>query len=226
MNVTPITDLRGAGDRPITGSRWQQGERPSGRTAVVLPGQSYPAEAPITFYTKLVFLSHGWDWWSIDYRYSENTAWCELSQEARGAYWREEFTRIGEYLRRTLQTEELVIVAKSLGTIALHHMLTETDLRSAAAKLGYAMLTPTGILGQLLSVAVEYNDPALLVIGSADTFYNEAVVNHAQSLPNVRTTVIPDAGHALEKEGDIQQSIANLGLAASAIEDALVDRFL
>jgi pimeloyl-ACP methyl ester carboxylesterase len=226
MHVTPITDLFGVDRRPIVGRKWQHAAGASGRVAVVLPGMNYPSDGPITYYARLSFLRHGWDWWSIDYRYNENQAYQALPVEAQEEYARTEYGLIGEYLRHALRAERLVLVGKSLGTVVLHHVLTKTDLRAAARELGYVILTPTSILGDLLSMAEKHRDPTLLVIGSADRFYEQTVVERAKSLPTVLSLVIPNAGHVLEDSaGDQQRSIANLGSAIAAIDSALDDSF-
>jgi pimeloyl-ACP methyl ester carboxylesterase len=236
MDQSRITDLTGVGGRQIAGVRWQPGKHASDRLAVCLPGLSYPSEGPLTFYMKLAFVAAGWDWWSIDYRYLEDDAFTRLDWPQRNRYLREEAVAIGEYVKRTANHRQIVLVGKSLGTIMVDTLMHAETFRTGGPRMGYVILTPTDVQGSVLDSLAESGEPALLVIGNRDRFFDPDLERRAAAMQNVRQLVIPGAGHVLEQvpdgtsdeaapTGSLAASIRNLVPAVELIEKALTDRF-
>jgi pimeloyl-ACP methyl ester carboxylesterase len=226
MRTIQINDLLGVGGRRIAATHWQGGKEPSADSAVLFPGLSYPAEGPMNFYLKLLFLQSGWDWWNIDYRYNEDRAYLGMNPREQAEYFDAEQELIGDYLAEHLDSRRLVLIGKSLGTIALDRLSLHDRLRHAAQVTGFVILTPTGILPGLLSRLAERNDRVLLAIGERDRFYDAGVVDKARRMPNLRTLVIPDAGHIFEDVGgDIEKSIENIATLTRFVRRALTDGF-
>lgn len=226
MEILPIHDMTGIDSRPICATLWQAGKSPSSRLAVALPGYSYPVEAPVMFYLKLAFVKNGWDWLGIDYRYNENTAFLQLSQDDQEVYFEQEVGLIARYIVDKFTGRQLVTVAKSLGTSALHHMLTSTRVPEVFASLGHVILTPANRFEDLVTTIEKSRDPVIAAIGNDDPYYDESLMSRLQARNNTRTITVERSGHLFEDTGhDLEQSIKNLVPIVGSVEEAIRDGF-
>ncbi len=226
MRSVHVSDLTGVDGRRIRTTRWTASDALSRRTAVLLPGFAYSAEAPLLFYLKLVFIKRRWDVLAIDYRYSEHDAFLALGDEDKDDFLRREHQKIGKYVVDTLDCDHLLLIGKSLGTTALFTMLSEAEVRGAAQRVGYVLLTPTERQRELLDILIADDAPTLMAIGDRDPYYDRSLVGALQKARNGRVFVVENAGHLFEDtDRDTSRSIDNVRDAAVFVEEALDDGF-
>ena len=227
MRSAHVSDLAGIDGRTIRTTRWTASERPARRTAVLLPGFAYSAEAPLLFYLKLVCIKRGWDVLAIDYRYSEHDAFLAMRDDEKDDFLRREHRKIGEYLADTLDCDRLILIGKSLGTSALSTMLTETAIRSAAERVGCVLLTPSERRHELFDIVVADDLPTVVAIGDEDQYYDQSSIDRLRETRTVRVLVVENAGHLFEDvDRDTGRSIDNLRAVTMFVEEALGDGFL
>jgi pimeloyl-ACP methyl ester carboxylesterase len=179
----------------------QKGE--ADELAILFPGIGYTCQMPLLYYQTKLFLSLGADVLWVEYAYnrgdfqsmpdSERKDWfgadviasCKAGLEQR-AYWK------------------VTLSGKSLGTLALGHLLTsETGLSHAQAIWLTPLLKDQKLRGDIRKV----NQRSLLVIGTKDANYDAASLEEMKTLPHVRTVVLEGADHSLEIEDNLPISI-------------------
>ena len=227
MRSVNVSDLTGIDGRTIRTTRWTASDRSARRTAVLLPGFAYSAEAPLLFYLKLVCIKRGWDVLAVDYRYSEHDAFLAMPDYEKDAFLRREHRKIGEFLADTLDCDHLILIGKSLGTSALFTMLTETAIRSAAERVGCVLLTPSERQHELFDILVADGVPAVVAIGDEDQYYDQSSIGRLREACTVRVLVVENAGHLFEDaDRDMGRSIDNVRDVTIFVEEALDDGFL
>lgn len=104
---------------------------------------------------------------------------------------------------------------KSLGTLALGHLLTcESKLRDAEA----IWLTPLLRDEELRAQIRKVNQRSLLIIGTRDTNYDAAYLNAIKTRAQWKIFVFDGADHSLEVAGHLSGSIKLLGKVMGEIE--------
>lgn len=178
---------------------WDTETEPVGR-ALVLPGGSYPVDAPILYWACQVAASAGWQVTTMRWRTEEVTADSRVGFVEQGA---ERLDATAPPAART------VVIAKSLGTLAAPW----------ATRKGYAgvWLTPLLTEPAVREALTIPGPPSLAVGGTADKVWDAAA---AQAL---RGTVLEleGAGHALHHGTNWRASLGLLERTLEAIERAL-----
>jgi len=115
---------------------------------------------------------------------------------------------------RETSAEEVLFVAKSLGTRAL---------------AGICSLLPSGLSGTALWLTPLFGVPevrdraaasglrSLIVAGSADPYHDRSGFDVVVSALRASTLLVPDADHALEVPGDVHASIRVLSVLTTAV---------
>ncbi|MBF4561991.1 hypothetical protein ITJ43_07540 [Microbacterium sp. VKM Ac-2870] len=154
------------------------------RTAVLLPGHGYTAQAPLLHWSGLLLAEAGWNVYAVE--------WTDAAADDPAAFLRRAWAEATGALERVPD----LVVAKSLGTFA-------APLAIAAGIPG-VWLTPLvrhDIVAEALSAA---SDDHLVVAGTADASWNrDRIVGTRASV-----AVVADADHSLLIPGDWRASYA------------------
>lgn len=155
------------------------------RTAVLLPGRRYTAQAPLLYWSGIVLAETGWDVYAI-----------EWSADAAGDDPAADIDRAWSELTTALGGEPGLVVAKSLGTFA-------APLAIAAGIPG-VWLTPLvnhDVVAQALNAASEDH---LVVAGTADAAWRRDRIDGTRA----HVAEVADADHSLLIPGDWRASYA------------------
>jgi pimeloyl-ACP methyl ester carboxylesterase len=113
--------------------------------------------------------------------------------------------------------EKITLIGKSLGTVAMCHLLADHRFHAATCVWETPLLTV-----EWLRSRIEETRPySLFVIGTADKFYKPDVLKHLEHDTNGRSVVIEGANHALEIPGDISKSLLALRQMVQALQEFL-----
>jgi hypothetical protein len=114
--------------------------------------------------------------------------------------------------------EVVCLVGKSLGTLALGHLLeTREDLRDAKT----IWLTPLIKNPELLEQMLAYMKDAILVIGAKDPHFDRDIIERLNATTQLGGIVIEEANHSLEIEGDVTKSLRVLMQIVSVLQQFL-----
>lgn len=170
----------------------------SDRVAIVLPGLGYNPDMPLLYWTAKVLNQVGWTiqqlWWPEPFPTDPSAlrGWVA--------------SRTAEALDRESTADQLLLVGKSLGSLAV-------PLAAERALLGI-WLTP------LLANQPELRDiltvlpPSLLVAGTADPSWDET----AAAASGHEVCEVEGADHSIEIDGDALASLDALGRVLTAID--------
>jgi hypothetical protein len=173
-------------------------DEPSDSLAIILPGVGYTAQAPLLHYSSDVFFKKGCDVLKVNYRYPK---------EVFSALTDEEFTSDVKFVIDTATKEhtytKLIFIAKSIGTIALSHLLDKPAYQNAHAIWLTPLLKKTHIYTSLL----EKTNTGLCIIGDKDPHYDPKKLEEIKSNNNISLSVVEGGNQSLEYEDNVMGSI-------------------
>ena len=170
--------------------------------AVVLPGIRYTCQMPLLYYPTMLLLEEfGANVLWVEYAYDKQPDFNALPGSEKEVWL---FADAGAACRAALAQrpyEEIALIGKSLGTLAMEHLLTtEASLAEALA----IWLTPLLKNDSLRAQIREREQRSLLVIGTEDPHYDP---NYLEGVENL---VLEGADHSLEIRGHPRQSLRAL----------------
>lgn len=207
-------EIRGYRDEPVPHTFYEQEEAPA-QVALVLPGMGYTSHMPLLYYPARIMLSAGADVLGLEYDYNRRKDFMALPGEERKQWLLTDVTRACHTILGGRSYQEITLIGKSLGTRAMGHLLTaENQLREANA----IWLTPVLRSERLCTQIKEWGRRSLMVIGTADPHFNQALLDEIQRETDSEMLIIEGADHSLEIGGDMLQSLAAMEKVIRAIQ--------
>jgi hypothetical protein len=171
--------------------------------AILFPGIGYTCQMPLLYYETRLFLSLGADVLWVEYAYNR-ADFKSLPDSEQKNWFNADVTASCKAGLEQRPYSKLTLSGKSLGTLALGHLLTSEPSLSHAEAI---WLTPL-LKGEKLREEIKKaRQRSLLVIGTKDANYDAARLEEMKTLPHVRIVVLEGADHSLEVEGDVSNSI-------------------
>jgi len=161
-----------------------QPEHPVG-TAILLPGRSFGVSTPLLHWSAELLTEHGWSVLAVSYDFDE------VARDARAHVLR----CAGAALERAVDDRPVMVVAKSLGTLALPWAVQNG--------LPGAWLTPLLQDAPAVTAAHEARQPTLLVGGTADPHWQPPL----SAGPAVSLMELAGADHGLQRPGEWRRSL-------------------
>lgn len=172
---------------------------------IILPGYRYAADMPPLHYVGRVLLEQGADLLRVDYSYY-HTDFMQQPQDEQSQWISSDVLAACEIGIAHRSYEKITLVGKSLGTLAMGHLLSDHRFEEATC----VWLTPI-LSAQWLCSRIEQLRPrSLFVIGTADQFYDPDILNDLRQVTQGQALVLEGVDHSLEIPGDIPKSLAVL----------------
>ncbi len=190
----------------------------SNQLAILLPGFGYTLDMPLFYYAENMLLERGWDVLRVEYAYNQLPDFLSLPDSEWAQWLFADATAAWHAALAQRTYERVVLIGKSLGTLAMGHLLTLPGRPSAAAAV---WLTPTLDEQRLREAITQYGGPSLFVIGTADPHYDAEVVQAMTAATNGEAVVIDGADHGMDIPGNPVASVR----AVERVVEAL-SRFL
>jgi predicted alpha/beta-hydrolase family hydrolase len=207
-------EIQGYRNNALPISVWEQPNQ-ADLAALVFPGLGYHADLPVLYYAALQLYSMGADVLRLRFPYDQQPGFMQQPDQAIVDWLRTDASAILDYAQHRHAYAQTTLIGKSLGTIALAALLAHrADLSQAACLWLTPVLTNPLVVRQLRETSI----PGLVVIGSADPYYNVALVDELARKPNLRCVVIPGADHGLEIAGDALASVQAMGKMVEGIQ--------
>ena len=192
-----------------------------GRLAILLPGFAYTCDMPLFYYAESLCVAAGIDVLRVEYAYNTVPGFLNLPDDETDRWLAADVTAAYRAAIEQGAYRELVLIGKSIGTVAMAYLLTMTD--RFAGPVRAVWLTPAFGLPHLTELMVRCPDPSLIVIGDADHHYDPAALARLRATTSPEVLVIPGADHSLEIPGDLTASIAALQQTMQAVERFLAE---
>jgi dienelactone hydrolase len=188
---------------------------PGARTlAVLFPGMQYSCDMPLLYYPLKLLLARGAEVLQVRADYTQ-PAYQSLPQAERAAWLAEDATAVVQAVRSQGDTTHLVLVGKSIGTIAL------ASLAPHEPEAITIWLTPLLRNPLVTAAAEQYRRAALFIAGTADDLYDAFALDHIRFATHAETQLIENGDHSLEIKGDFFASLRALEQTMQAISGFL-----
>lgn len=206
-----ISDYHGA---PLSNTFMHQ-EQTARQLAIVLPGQGYTAHMPVLYYPTSLLVNRGADILNVDYDYYRKPAFSKVSGVERSQWLFADATAALEAGLAQRPYERVVLVGKSLGTLAMGHLIT-TDAQLVQSPCIW--LTPLVRNATLRQQIAQARPRSLFVIGTADSHYDPADFTEVVEATRGQSLVIEGANHSLEVVGSVSESLRAMAQVVQAVE--------
>ena len=115
--------------------------------------------------------------------------------------------------------EDLRLIGKSLGTLAMGHLLTTEQIPTAATQAVW--LTPLLRQESLREQVRRHAGRSLFAIGTADPHYDPAYLEEMRAATGGEVVAVDGADHGLDVRGDAVASIQAVAQVIGALQDFL-----
>lgn len=189
---------------------------PTGHLGIILPGYRYPVEMPPLHYAGRVLLEQGADVLRVEYAYNR-TDFIKQPESEQDEWISSDVFAACEAGLSQRSYEKITLAGKSLGTIAIGHLLTDERFQTADC----IWFTPILTVEWLLSRIEQTHPRSLFVIGTEDQFYKPDLLKHLETVTNGQAVVIEGVDHSLEIPNSISGSLIALNQIVQALQKFL-----
>lgn len=188
----------------------QEGD--AGHLAVVFPGIGYRCFGPLLYYPSRLLMSRGADVLWVEYEYDRDQEYERMQPaQQRKRLFADASAALDAALGER-SYRRLTLVGKSLGTLALGHLLATpssplpTDTRAV-------WLTPLLTNAEARDMMGRVTVPSLYITGSADALYDREFARKLGQGPGAKVIVVDGADHSLD--------VADAGRSVEILKDVL-----
>jgi len=189
---------------------------PTQHLGIILPGYRYSADMAYLHYAGRILLEQGADLLRAEYTYFR-TDFMEQPESEQDKWLSSDVFAICNAALLYRSYQQITLVGKSLGTIAMGHLLADSRFQSATCIWSTPLLT----VEWLRSCIEQIHPRSLFIIGTADRFYKPDVLKHLETVTNGQSIVIEGANHGLEIPNDIPESLAALNQIVQGLQEFL-----
>lgn len=180
-------------------SLWRKALRETGdrtKLAILLPGMRYDCDRPLLARTGGLLDTLGYDLIRFEFRFAEDPAFAAQEDSAQLALIEQECAEIADLPAALGAYQEVLLVGKSLGTLAMAAALARWKTPLVRAIFLTPSLSGTALLGQMTQLSQE----SLVVIGDRDPSFQPAYMERLQQLAQLRLVVIKGADHSFNPQ--------------------------
>ncbi len=206
-------DATGYNRQPVPNSLCLQSTE-TDHLGVILPGYRHTADMPDLHYARLVLQAKGADVLRVEYAYPK-TDFMKRSEKDQSDWLSEDVRAACEAGLRKRPYRKITLIGKSLGTLAMGHLLEDSRFSSAACVWSTPILANEWLCAQIR----KYHPRSLFIIGTADHFYQPALLQELVGATKGKALVLEGVHHGLEIEGDIPGTLAGLNRIVDAMQE-------
>jgi hypothetical protein len=166
------------------------------RLVVVIAGFGYTVNHPHLHYARNAAKEAACDCITIDFEYTKNRVFEQLSDQGKDAYFEEDTSLVKTYLEgQGSRYREMVIIGKSMGTSVIRRLFASEDL---IRKSKFVLMTPGTEWNAIIPLVCEMRN-AFLVIGSkGDAYYTVEGLARLYGRPNIKMVEFAEGNHSIE----------------------------
>lgn len=193
-----------SGGRPLVHKYFPAQGEPQG-LALLLPGDHYGVDGPLLYYPNQALQKRGWDTLALTYGYQSAGRQISLNEIPLAV---DEIARGLKAALAYRPAPRLLLIGKSLGA-ALIPSLYQIDAAFELARAVY--LTPPLGMPFFASAFKDTIREALVILGTADRFYDEQTLSEMRSGRTFELMRIEGGDHSLNIGGDLKATLQVLG---------------
>jgi len=123
MHHTSTLEIYGYHQEPVPHAFLRQ-DGESQQLSVIFPGWGYTVEMPVLYYLTRIMLERGSDVLLVKYEYSKNVLFSTLTEEERDRWLHADITAAVAAGIGQRAYSRITLIGKSLGTLAMGHLLS------------------------------------------------------------------------------------------------------
>ncbi len=204
-----LTDQRVAQARLVPGK--------TGRLAVILPGLAYGCDKPLLAGVSQLLARRGHGVLEISFGYRQDDHFGALPESAQIEAIEQDGAAILKWALNEYAPERLVLVGKSLGTVALGGMAGQAMPAQTRAVWLTPSLTGTPLLGRIRA----FGHPALSLIGSDDVSAPLARAADYRQIAGLTHVEVPGLDHGWQHRDGEAATRKGLFIALALVENWL-----
>ena len=185
---------------------------------IILPGLRYSAEMAPLYYAARILLDQGTDILRVEYAYYR-TDFAKRPENEQDQWISSDVFAACDTGLSYRAYEKVTLVGKSLGTVAMGHLLADNRFQKATC----IWQTPLLTIEWLCSRIEQVHPHSLFIIGTADRFYKPDILKRLERVTKGSSLVIEGANHGLEIPGDIPKSIKALEQMVQVLQAFLMN---
>jgi len=197
-------NISGYHDNPIA-NIFLRHTQPTPSLAVLFPGLNYTCDMPLLYFLTSLLTNHQMDVLQVRTDYT-GTAFQSLSRQEQDNWFAADAQAAIQSVYPSLGYAKVLLVGKSIGTLALAH-LVDSELLHTTAML---WLTPLLHNPWLVEQACQVQGPALFIGSRGDHSFDEKVMAYIQRKISCDTLILEGANHGLEYPGSWRKSLKAL----------------
>jgi len=176
-------------------------KKESDKLAIIFPGRGYTTQAPLLYYTARTLLDKGYNVLNINYNYLHNSDFNNSSREEQMKWLTTDTSAAYKSTKKKIDADVEIIVGKSLGTIALSHLLKNYPETRQMKTIWH---TPLVLSEDVQGAIRAYSSRPFLVIGTNDPHYEASVLEDLLQSTDGVAKVVENANHGMEVAGGPQ----------------------
>lgn len=172
--------------------------------AIFFPGVGYNNDMPLLYYPTELMSQRNIDILRVDYKYNEKEEFANTTFEEKKEWIRADAITSVENILKKKEYKKIIIVCKSIGTIAGVETLSAIDKLQKAEVI---WLTPLCHNEEIVNRLNSIENRSLIIIGTGDKCFVQQNLDKLKEKGNYEVMEIPDADHSLEIKGDTIRSV-------------------
>jgi hypothetical protein len=189
---------------------------PTKHLGIILPGYRHSVDMADLHYAGRILLEGGADLLRVEYAYNRTDFMGQSNIEQDKWISTDVFAICNAALAHRSYSQ-ITLVGKSLGTLAMGHLLEDSRFQSATCVWETPILTVEWLCSQIEQV----HPRSLFMFGTADKFYKPDILEHLENVTKGRSVIIEGAHHGLEVLDDIPKSLMALNQIVQALQEFL-----
>jgi hypothetical protein len=188
--------------------------RESDHLGVILPGYRHTVDMPDLHYAGRILLAKGADVLRVEYAYPK-TDFMKRPQTEQADWLKADARAACAAGLQRRNYKRITLIGKSLGTLAMGHLLEDSHFAEAACVWSTPILANAWLCSQIK----KHRPRSLFIIGTADHFYQPAVLQDLVDATRGKALVLEGVHHGLEIEGDIPGTLSSLHRIVEALQE-------
>ena len=189
---------------------------PTKHLGIILPGYRHSVDMADLHYAGRILLEGGADLLRVEYAYNR-TDFMKRSNSEQDKWISSDVFAICDAALAQRAYSQITLVGKSLGTLAMGHLLADDRFQNATCVWETPLLTVEWLCSRIEQV----HPRSLFVFGTADKFYQPDILERLVAITHGRSVIIEGAHHGLEVLDDIPRSLMGLNQIVQALQEFL-----
>lgn len=204
-------DVLGYNHRQVPNSMFRHG-KPVNHLGIILPGYRHTADMPDLYYAGRILLAKGADVLRVDYAY-DKTDFMEKTEQEQADWLNADVKAACEAALKKRSYGKITIIGKSLGSLAMGHLLNEKAMETFHCVWSTPLLTNDWLCSQIM----KYHPRSLFIIGTEDKFYHPVILDELVRGTHGKAVVLNGVNHGLEIPNDILGTLDALAQIVKAV---------